>query len=130
MTTRAEHLDALTELHERVFGRTAGHEPDVYKMDHDDLTALCRRSRLAIEALSAAEKPLLGLATTRELLAELAARAETGGYADYRTAQDDLTEAEIAELKAMAQPRENYDISAPTDLTILKKLDNAFKNNR
>lgn len=31
------------------------------------------------------DKANLGLATTAELLAELSARAETGGYADYRT---------------------------------------------
>jgi len=35
------------------------------------------------------EDPLLGLATTRQLLAELEARAEIGGYADYTTVSDD-----------------------------------------
>lgn len=31
------------------------------------------------------DEPLLGLATTRQLLDELVARAEVGGYAEYRT---------------------------------------------
>lgn len=35
------------------------------------------------------EKANLGLATTAELLAELQARAEVGGYADYRTVDSD-----------------------------------------
>lgn len=43
-----------------------------------------------MEALKEAKsKPYLGNATTRELLAELEARAEVGGYAGYRTVDHD-----------------------------------------
>jgi len=39
----------------------------------------------AIERMVAKMGPNLGMATTAELLAELQARAEVGGYAEYRT---------------------------------------------
>lgn len=38
-----------------------------------------------IEKLNEIEQPMLGLATTLQLLEELTARAEIGGYAQYRT---------------------------------------------
>ncbi len=41
--------------------------------------------RAAKAAEASRNSPLLGLATTAELLGELTARAEAGGYADYRT---------------------------------------------
>jgi hypothetical protein len=41
------------------------------------------------ESANIPEDPLLGLATTRQLLSELQARAEVGGYADYSPVDDD-----------------------------------------
>lgn len=38
-----------------------------------------------VDYLKSIEKPMLGLATTRELCTELAARVEVNGTADYRT---------------------------------------------
>lgn len=40
---------------------------------------------LLTDALAIPDEPLLGLATTAQMLAELTARAEVGGYAEHRT---------------------------------------------
>lgn len=55
-------------------------KPDIFEATYDPVYGTAPET--------AEEGPLLGLATTRQLLAELSARAEVGGYADYRTVGD------------------------------------------
>lgn len=80
-----------TRTLEQIVGEAIGHASMCWtptptgEFDSVQATAVVDELLQEIRALNAPTQPYLGLATTAQLIDELRARAEVGGYATYRT---------------------------------------------